>query len=133
MLPSVPIAAGSMGRMSLFDSIWFIIVGFTLVMIALCLLFVCCQVLSVFFVRYEKKTRQSVEAARPPSAGSAPAAPVPAANNTHEEGRRLAAVIAAAVHVKLGSSARVLTINPAVSDEWAREGRRRHFASHKLR
>lgn len=54
----------------------------------------------------------------------ASAAPVPPA---------LYAIIAAAVHVTVGASLRIVAVIPLADQDWAREGRRDIFSSHRLR
>lgn len=115
-------------KTSLLESQGFILVGFLLVLIVLFLLYMICLGLGFVFVRYERQQKKSAAAAATQSAAAAP----PPADDVSED-QRIAAVIAAAVHVALGSRARVVRIQLGFSDEWAREGRRRHFASHKLR
>ena len=61
------------------------------------------------------------------SPASAPPAEAPPAG-------AVLAVIAAAVHVTLGRRARVVSVSPVrVDGDWAREGRRQIFASHRVR
>ncbi len=45
----------------------------------------------------------------------------------------LMAIIAAAIHASYGSNLRVVTIIPLQEQDWAREGRRDIFSSHRLR
>lgn len=45
----------------------------------------------------------------------------------------LFAIIAAAVHSTHGASMRIVTIIPMGDHDWAREGRRDIFTSHRLR
>ncbi len=45
----------------------------------------------------------------------------------------LMAVITAAIHASYGSTLRVVTIIPLQEQDWAREGRRDIFSSHRLR
>ncbi len=45
----------------------------------------------------------------------------------------LFALIAAAIHVAHGSQMRIVTIIPLQEQDWAREGRRDIFSSHRLR
>lgn len=126
---AAPVLAAMAEKPSLLESEGFILVGFLLVLAVLFLLYLICLVLGFFFVRHERQLKALAVTAQPATPAASPSPPVDSA----DDDQRLAAVIAAAVHVTLGSSARVLKINPILSDEWAREGRRRHFASHKLR
>ncbi len=78
----------------------------------------------------QQKQAQAEEERRTVAAAAAAVAAVtsPAqAGNPH-----LVAVIAAAAHATLGSSARVVSIRPA-ENEWGAEGRRQIFASHRTR
>lgn len=45
----------------------------------------------------------------------------------------LYAIIAAAVHVTFGNSLRIVAVIPLADRDWAREGRRDIFTSHRLR
>lgn len=42
-------------------------------------------------------------------------------------------IIAAAIHATYGASAHIVTIAPLNDAEWAREGRRDIFSSHRIR
>lgn len=77
-------------------------------------------------------------------AAAAPPAPLPvvaptpvpaeAAPSVSGPAPAVLAAIAAAVHVTLGNRARVLSVSPVrVDGDWAREGRRQIFASHRVR
>jgi hypothetical protein len=71
----------------------------------------------------------------PRAAAAAPAAlPSPAAASG-ELSPEIVAVIAAAVHVTLGSGHRIVGITPSGRDDlvWSLEGRRQIFHSHKVR
>lgn len=43
------------------------------------------------------------------------------------------AVIAAAIHASYGSNLRIVTVVPMQDPDWAREGRRDIFTSHRIR
>lgn len=43
------------------------------------------------------------------------------------------AIIAAAIHVAHGSALRIVAVIPLTDNDWAREGRRDIFSSHRLR
>ncbi len=43
------------------------------------------------------------------------------------------AIIAAAIHVSYGSALRIVAVIPIADNDWAREGRRDIFTSHRLR
>jgi hypothetical protein len=43
------------------------------------------------------------------------------------------AVIAAAIHATCGTNLRIVTISPVQDPDWAREGRRDIFSSHRIR
>lgn len=45
----------------------------------------------------------------------------------------LLAVIAAAIHATYGTKLRIVTVAPIQDIDWAREGRRDIFTSHRLR
>lgn len=82
--------------------------------------------------------RRASLAPSPPASPVAPNAPSPAAAplavTANADSDHLAVVIAAAVHTILGSSARVVSITPNPDHQnWSFEGRRHHFASHKVR
>ncbi len=64
----------------------------------------------------------------------APAAPAPAPLPTGAIDPATVALIAAAVHVTVGGPHRIHAITAADHPvDWAREGRRSHFASHQIR
>lgn len=52
------------------------------------------------------------------------AAPIPAV---------ILAVIAAAIHASYGANLRIVTVSPVQDPDWAREGRREIFSSHRIR
>lgn len=45
----------------------------------------------------------------------------------------LMAVIAAAIHATYGKNLRIVTVSPVQDPDWAREGRRDIFSSHRIR
>jgi hypothetical protein len=91
------------------------ITGFFVVLIALMLLWGLTLLLGVIFGR-------SPEPAAVPVAG-------PAEEIDEEE----VAAIAATVCCLMGRRSRIVSIRSATAKDWNREGRREHFASHKIR
>ncbi len=101
--------------------------GFFLVLVVLLLLWGVTALIGKVFIASEAKKRARAGAA----AGSTPAATArtPAeAETTPEE----IAAIAAAISMLMGARHRILSIRTPETS-WGREGRRQHFASHKIR
>jgi sodium pump decarboxylase gamma subunit len=95
------------------------ILGFLVVLVVLTFLWTLTALIGRFFI--------SREAARParvvPRAAAADDGP------TDEE----VAAVTAAIMAVMGSRSRVVSIRPSSGKDWSREGRREHFASHKIR
>ena len=95
------------------------ILGFLVVLVALMLLWTLTALIGRFFI--------SREAARPKVA--VPAQETPPDDLTEEE----VVAISATVAMLMGSRSRVVSIRSSSGKDWSREGRREHFASHRLR
>jgi Na+-transporting methylmalonyl-CoA/oxaloacetate decarboxylase gamma subunit len=103
------------------EKIPFILIGFTLVMVVLSLLWFMTFITSLFF-------KQKTVTTAPVQTISTPVADI-----SGKLDPRIVAVISAAVHTALdGKSFNVVSISPA-SGTWSAEGRRQIFASHRLR
>jgi hypothetical protein len=94
------------------------IIGFLLVLVALMILWGLTVLLGTIFGR--RKAPAAATAALTPAGGS---------EDLEEEE---VAAIAAVVASLMGRRSRVVSIRSAAKD-WNREGRREHFASHKIR
>lgn len=112
------------------DSITFIIVGFTLVLIVLALIYLVCEIIGATFKLSVKPAAAPAAAVAVDTPGTPPKAPE---KSPEDNDPRLVAVIAAAVHTVIRQPHRVVAIRALRHDEWAREGRRQIFDSHKLR
>jgi Na+-transporting methylmalonyl-CoA/oxaloacetate decarboxylase gamma subunit len=93
------------------------IIGFLVVVFALTLLWVITALIGKVFIR--------MEAATP---APAPVAPVGGDDPPEEEVVALTAVVTA----MMGRRSRIVSIRSGAKD-WNREGRREHFASHRIR
>jgi Na+-transporting methylmalonyl-CoA/oxaloacetate decarboxylase gamma subunit len=120
------------------ESIRYQITGLMVVFIALGLIWVLMEILGVFFRRLAatqaaakaaaKAATQAAIAVQPVSPSVQPAAPAPAIPC------ETLAIIVAAIHCKLNNRPhRILSIEPADQHDWAREGRRDIFSSHRVR
>lgn len=108
------------------DAILFLLAGQMYVIGVLWLLSQVCHL-----VGFTARKVSPAEAPVPvPAASSPPVAAPPADGGLPSV---LAAVIAAAVAVSLDRPARILSIQPSTDVNWAREGRRDHFSSHRVR
>lgn len=124
--PSLPLAAlpdyPTMG-----ESVLFQLTGLVVVFLALGSIWGMLEIMGVFFRR--------AKPVPPAAATAAPSSVAPATADTTSP--ELLAVISAAVHVALaGRPHRIAAVVPAPVDsehDWAREGRRTIFASHKTR
>jgi hypothetical protein len=106
------------------ESLGFQANGLIVVLIALCSIWGVLELIGLYFKRVERQAGLVAET-------TGPAAPQPAEVGLSPE---IIAVIASAVHATLGPRHRihaVTTVEPPV--DWAREGRRQIFASHKVR
>ncbi len=111
------------------ESLLYQATGLAVVLIALCTIWFLLELIGVFFKRADARVKTApvspVATAAPAVASEPPPGTIPA---------EVVAVIAAAVHVTLGGRHRIHSVTPALSPvDWAREGRREIFASHKLR
>lgn len=97
--------------------------GFLFVLLTLLALWAVAEVLGRIFIAIDKRADHTPAPARK----RAPE-PVDHSQPTEEE----AAAITAVVHCMFAHSARIVSIRASAAD-WAREGRRDHFASHRLR
>lgn len=96
--------------------------GFLFVLLILTFLWVITTLLGKFF------SSQAGKKVRQPGLVKAPPLPPDPREPTEEE----VAVISAAVFAMFGAQSRVVSIRGGTGD-WSREGRREHFASHRLR
>lgn len=107
------------------ESVKIMVVGFIMVMVVLCLLYLLCAAVGKCFL--------PKEAAKPGQARPVSAAPARAPTGPDP---RLIAAIAASVETVLGHvSHEIVSIKPAGKgyNAWAQEGRRQIFQSHKIR
>ncbi len=115
-------------HMSLSENISFQLTGLAVVFIALGAIWMVLTVTGSFFKRFVPVP--TAKAALPVAAAAPVAATIPDATLDPA----IFAVIAVAVHVSLGSKARVHKIITLGGEtDWAREGRRQIFTSHKVR
>jgi len=108
----------------------FILVGFLFVSIVLLVLAGVTSAIGLLF----KGVGQPKPKPAPVPAASAPSPPEAASGEPmdEEEARRMAAVVAAAVHTVMGAPHRIVSIRPTQGG-WAQEGRRSIFSSHNVR
>lgn len=112
---------------SLGESIAFQLNGLIVVFVALGAIWALLELTGVFFKRRQPAPKKSVSA---PAPASAPPAPAPPDTLTPA----IAAVIAAAVATVLKSPHRIQSINAEnPARDWAHEGRREIFGSHRIR
>ncbi len=118
---------------SFLEALRFQAVGFLVVMVSLGLIALMLGLMGYCFKKSGNRKRQATVAA------TLPEKPLP---DVREDDPELVAVIAAAVGSVIKGSHRVVSIRPVdtggVSGElylqaWSMEGRRQHFASHKIR
>lgn len=107
------------------DSLIFQFNGLIVVFTALCSIWVVLEITGAFF-------RRRAAAPAPAPAAAPVATPSTAGQDPSPE---IVAAITAAVHVTLGArNVRITAIAPAsTSPDWAREGRREIFSSHRVR
>ncbi len=124
---------------SIGESLRFQLTGLVVVFIVLGAIWALMEIIGAFFKRRQaaldaaKKVSQAPVAIPPVPAPvvSAPPAPLESGSGPSAE---ITAVIAAAVHMTLGPRFRIHSIAPVSENlDWAREGRRTIFASHKTR
>ena len=112
------------------ESLLYQATGLAVVLIALCSIWFLLELIGVFFKRADARAKAGATTSPTPTAARAVASeplsgPIPP---------EVVAVIAAAVHFTLGGRHRIHSFTPALTPvDWAREGRREIFASHKLR
>ena len=99
------------------------IVGFLVVLVVLGLLYGLTAGIGSYF------SRRPVAVAQPQAAPAAPAAPVTEGDISDEE---LVAISACAA-LLMGRRSRIVSIRSRGAKDWNREGRREHFASHRIR
>lgn len=103
----------------------FQLTGLVVVFTALCSIWILLEIMGTFF------KRQAANAPKPTPVSAAPA------SRPIEDGipAGTVAAIAAAVYIALeGKPHRITSIKPATpSGNWASEGRREHFSSHRVR
>ena len=105
--------------------------GFFIVIVVLLLLWGMTAAIGRIFLTLEASRKERTTAAAAPTpATAAPAAAAPVAS-TEPEPEEIAAV-SAAIAMLMGSRYRILSIRAPAAD-WSLEGRRQHFASHKIR
>lgn len=116
----------STATISFVEDLIIMVEGFTIVMLTLTLLFAVMVVIGRFFMAYERRGQ----------AGEAGKAGMVADGTTGVPSPEVCAVVAAAVHVALGSPHRVVQITSpgfASANVWGVEGRREIFSSHRVR
>jgi hypothetical protein len=113
------------------ESFGFQLNGLIVVMLALSSIWGTLELIGLYFKRAERLARASAPGpAAPTSAETASAVPATASGLAPET----VAVIAAAVYATVGGRFRIHAVTPAeLPVDWAREGRREIFASHRLR
>jgi hypothetical protein len=130
ILPPPPSAAVLLAYLpdfpTLGESFGFQLNGLIVVMLALSSIWGVLELIGLYFKRVERLAR----AAAPAPAAPASAVPTTASGLAPET----VAVIAAAVYATVGGRFRIHAVTPAeLPVDWAREGRREIFASHRLR
>ncbi|MCR6656972.1 MAG: OadG family protein [Opitutus sp.] len=123
------------------ESLRFQLVGLAVVFIVLGAIWGMMEMVGAFFKRRQaaidaaKKKTQATPAPAAPVVTSAAPAPVAAAAPSDGPSPEITAVIAAAVHLVCGARHRIHAIAPVATEnlDWAREGRRHIFLSHKTR
>ena len=96
------------------------IVGFLVVVFALGLLWAITTIIGKIFSRLESATPQPAMEA---------VAPVTEDGPTEEE----VVAIAATISALMGRRSRIVSLRSGATKDWNREGRREHFASHRIR
>ena len=115
------------------ESLMFQLNGLIVVMLALCSIWGVLEVIGLYFKRADRRV---ADAKRVAQLAAIPAEPAKAGQTLGAAGvsPQTVAAIAAAVHAVLGAPHRIHHVKPADAPvDWAREGRRQIFASHKLR
>jgi hypothetical protein len=110
----------SFAATSLFVSSLEHIVGFLVVLFALGLLWAITTLIGKLFARLETTDPgPALEAVDPPMEGGP----------TEEE----VVAIAATISLLMGRRSRIVSLRSGTTKDWNREGRREHFASHRIR
>ncbi|MBM4066033.1 MAG: hypothetical protein FJ266_10410 [Planctomycetes bacterium] len=129
---TIALFASMTAQPSFFENLRFQTVGFAIVLVALGLL---ALVLGLTGWLFKKREAQKAVSAAAISEKS----PV---LSKEEDPHELLAVITAAVYSTIGESHRIVSIRPVTNGKiigelylqaWSMEGRRQHFASHKIR
>jgi Na+-transporting methylmalonyl-CoA/oxaloacetate decarboxylase gamma subunit len=116
---------------SVSETLGFQLTGLVVVFVALGSIWGLTELTGFFFKRAAAREPQG---APQPAPAPAAASPEPAATAPEAISPEIFAVIAAAIHVTLGGRFRIQTITPVEHPrDWAQEGRRQIFASHKVR
>lgn len=103
--------------------------GLMVVFLALGSIWLLVDIVGRCFVASAARQAARAKSAAAPSPSLASPAPTP-----DELSPAVVAAIAAAVHVTLGPRTRVAFVKPVrIDGDWAREGRRQIFASHRVR
>ena len=116
---------------SMSENLGFQLTGLVVVFVALGSIWGLTELTGFFFKRAAARNPQIA-----PQPAAAPAAvnPAPAATTPEAISPEIFAVIAAAIQVTLSGRFRIQTITPVEHPrDWAQEGRRQIFASHKVR
>lgn len=109
------------------------IVGFLSVLVTLTILWLITASMGRYFASADKRSSAKAAqaaAASAPAIANTPSAEAVGADKSVSDA--MIAAISAAAYVLLGSKHRIVSIRSASTD-WSREGRRQHFASHKIR
>ena len=118
---------------SFLENLRFQTVGFIIVLVALGLLTLVLISIGGLFKKWEGQKAASAAGATPEKS---------LALRQEEDPHELLAVIAAAVYSAIGDSHRIVSVRPVINGKiigelylqaWSMEGRRQHFASHKIR
>ncbi|MEM8549820.1 MAG: OadG family transporter subunit [Verrucomicrobiota bacterium] len=121
-----------------------ILIGFAFVIVVLAILAIVTQAMGIVFIKRTKAelaaatakaeaAAKSAEAAVSKIASDAAPAAATAASVSNAIDGELVAIIAAAVHATLGEPHEILSITSVTDRQWASEGRREIFRSHKVR
>ncbi|MEX0325870.1 MAG: OadG family protein [Puniceicoccaceae bacterium] len=113
------------------------ITGFLVVLFALTLLWAITTILGKVFSRMEGLTQAEeenigLEAEEEPEGVAAPA-PLPVAAVAGGPSDEEVVAITAVVSALMGRRSRIVSIRSGGAKDWNREGRREHFASHRIR
>lgn len=109
------------------------IVGFLSVLVTLTILWLITASMGRYFAGADKRSiAKAAKAAEDTKTASASAAPAAVDTGNKSVSDDMIAAISAAAYIMLGSKHRIVSIRSASTD-WSREGRRQHFASHKIR